>query len=123
MPKSSGDIMNKMIIVAFSKRTQKKTVRFLCRRFRHVAPIVSKDDTWIMYQFVRRGVVEKIPLQLRDLNILAKHGWKFISVSCNTEYLHIDMRARTCVQMTKRAIGLNAKMIQTPYALYKKLSA
>lgn len=111
-----------MIIVAFSNKTSKFIPNILCRKFKHVAPIVPHNNKLIMYQFVTRGYVKKMVLQIRDIQILRAHGWKFIYVDGAT--MPVDFNpyaAYTCVDLAKRAIGIHNWQIQTPLALYKRL--
>ena len=111
-----------MIIVAFSDKTSKILPRMFCGKWKHVAPIVATQDNLIMYQFVRRGHIEKIKLKMRDIKILNEHGWRFVYLSCALPHDFNPTTARTCVEMTKRAIGLSNRYIQTPGALFQHLS-
>lgn len=110
-----------MIIIAFSNKTSKIFPRIFCGKLKHVAPIIINNNRMIMMQFVRPGVIYKIPLKMRDINILAQYGWKFIYL--NTEYRCAKRLpyAITCVQFVKKIINLSDWRIQTPCALYKKL--
>ena len=112
-----------MIIIGFSDKTSKILPRIFCRRFRHVAVIVPNVGGLILYQFVRRGNIVKIPLQMRDIKILRVHGWRFFYLPCALPHDFDNVRAFTCVQMAKVAIRLRAICVQTPDALYKKLKA
>ena len=73
-----------------------------------------------MYQFVRPGTVEKIPLRKRDIALLGAHGWRFVYVPCELPR-NFPCPAFTCVGMAKRAIGLHAPMVMTPDALYRRI--
>ena len=112
-----------MIIIAFSENTSKVLPRILCRRFRHCAPIICNRNNLIMYQFVCRNKIEQIALRTRDIAILRAHGWHFIyiptDIQLNPDYL---LHAYSCVDLSKRAIGIKSVFIQTPYALYKYLT-
>lgn len=111
-----------MIIIAFSNRTSKFIPNILCKKFKHVAPIVPRDNTLIMYQFVRHGHIEQIKLHMRDIKVLKAHGWDFLYMDgASLPHDFNPYRARTCVDLTKRAIGLKDWHIQTPLALYKNL--
>ena len=110
-----------MIIIAFAPRTSKLLPRILCRRFKHTAPIIVQKNKLVMYQFVSRTQIAKIPLQMRDIKILGMYGWDFITLHIRPQNAPKNTHARTCVQMTKHIIGLRAPFIQTPYALYKKI--
>ena len=112
-----------MIIIAFSNKTSKVIPHILCRKYKHVAPIVPSGNELTMYQFVNYRHVEKIKLNMRDIKILKAHGWEFIYI--NGIALPHDFNpyhTRTCVDLTKRAIGLKNLRIQTPSALYKNLT-
>lgn len=112
-----------MIIIAFSNKTSRTVPNILCRRFKHVAPIVPHGNKLIMYQFVSYGHVEKIILRMRDIQILKAHGWFFIYIDgALPPYDFAPYLARTCVDLTKRAINMNNWRIQTPLGLYKKLT-
>lgn len=110
-----------MIIMGFTGRTSKILPRFFCGRFRHCAPIVVCDNgQMILYQFVRRGNVQKINLRRRDIRILSAHGWVFVYLQLPPPHDFNGCGAWTCVQLSKHAIGMQNRYIQTPDALYKK---
>ena len=111
-----------MIIIGFSNKTSKIIPRLVCRKFKHVAPIVPDKNKLVMYQFVHRKKIEKIVLKYRDLEILKKYGWKFICIEPDVKNNFEDMRAFSCVQFTKKAIGIKNPTIQTPWGLYKKIN-
>ena len=111
-----------MIIIAFSKNTSKILPRMLCRRFRHCAPIICNGHDLVLHHFIRHNHIEQIHINPRDIEILRTHGWEFIYVSPTINTNHFDyMRAYSCVDLSKRAIGLKSIFIQTPYGLYKHL--
>lgn len=110
-----------MIIIAFSNKTSKIFPRIFCGKLKHVAPIIINNNRMIMMQFVRPGVIHKIHLKMRDINILAKHGWKFVYINSKYTDIHNLPYPITCVQITKKIIQLSDWRIQTPCALYKKL--
>ena len=111
-----------MIILAFSNKTSKKIPQIVCRKYKHVAPIIPNDNKLIMYQFVKSGHVEKIQIHARDLKILQTHGWDFVYLDgCCLPHDFDAKAALTCVQMTKQIIKMRNIFIQTPFALYKKL--
>ena len=112
-----------MIIIAFSNKTSQFIPNILCRKLKHVAPIVPHNNKLIMYQFVKRGCVEKINLRVRDIKILGAHGWKFVYIDGITPPHNFNpYTARTCVDLSKRAIGIRDWRIKTPQRLYKALS-
>lgn len=110
-----------MIIIGFTAHTSKILPRVLCRHFRHCAVIVPAGEGLVMHQFVHRGSVVKIKMRVRDMAILRAHGWRFIFMPIDIHGAFDAMRARTCVDLAKRAIGMHAWHIQTPYGLYKKI--
>ena len=76
-----------------------------------------------MYQFIKPGCIEQIKLKLRDIQILKSNGWEFIYIDGVTPPHDFDtVNAYTCVGLTKYAIGMKNWRIQTPLALYRKLS-
>ncbi len=111
-----------MIIVGFTHQTSKTLPRLLCRNFRHCAPVVPSmmggEKPFVMYQFVRRGIIAQIPLNMRDMNLLRKYGWQFV---------HVDtapccaQKGLTCVQFTKRVCGIKSARLQRPDALWREL--
>lgn len=110
-----------MIIIAFSDKTSKILPRLICRKFKHVAPIAVHNDKLVMYQFVRRNICVKVHLRMKDIKILNKNGWRFIYLTGDVPPNFNTKNVRTCVELTKRAIGLESRLIQTPNALYKYL--
>ncbi|MDW2995787.1 MAG: hypothetical protein R8M71_02385 [Alphaproteobacteria bacterium] len=110
-----------MIIIAFSDRTSKILPRILCHGMKHVAPIGVYQDKLIMYQFIKPGKINQIRLSMRDLQILQRHGWRFIYLTGDLAYNFNNTNAKTCVQLSKHAIGIKNIYIQTPNSLYKHL--
>jgi len=112
-----------MIIIAFSENTSKILPRIICRRFRHCAPIICNRNNLIMYQFIRHNKIEQINLRTRDIAILRAHDWHFVyipsDIQLHTNYL---LNAYSCVDLSKRAVGIKSIFIQTPTALYKYLT-
>lgn len=111
-----------MIIIGFTAHTSKIIPRILCRRFRHCAVIVPNNrGCLVMYQFVHHGRIAQIQMRVRDLEILRMHGWRFVSMPLDLPVSFNELDAHTCVDLAKRAIGIHAWHIQTPYGLYKKI--
>lgn len=111
-----------MIIIAFSNKTSKILPRIFCRRFRHCAPIFRDGSKLVMYQFTNIHNIIKIELQNRDIAILREHGWRFIYIPTDIPHDFNPMSAYSCVDLSKRALGINNPFIQTPYALYKHIA-
>lgn len=110
-----------MIIMAFSNKTSKILPRIFCGALKHVAPVVARGDKLMLYQFVRHGKIVKIPLLVRDIEILKAHGWRFVYLQRTLPQSVNLRRAYTCVQLAKSMIGMHNIFIQTPGALYRKL--
>ena len=110
-----------MIIIAFSRTTSKLLPRIFCRQFRHCAPILREGNELVMYQFTHAHNITKIHLQNRDISILRAHGWQFIYIPIDAPYDFNLIHAYSCVDLSKRAIGIHNIFIQTPYALYKHI--
>ena len=110
-----------MIIITFCNKTSKLLPRLLCKNLKHTAPIGVYQDKLVLYQFVKSGVTEKIHLNMRDLQILQQHGWRFIYLTGNLPYDFCNKKVHTCVQLSKAAIGIKNLRIQTPNSLYKYL--
>ena len=110
-----------MIIVAFADKTSKQLPRIICRKIKHVAPISVHNDKIIMYQFTHSKNIRPIVLQMRDLQILQKYGWRYVYINGTLRNNFAKQKAKTCVGFTKNAIGVHNWKIQTPYALYKYL--
>ena len=113
-----------MIFIGFSVVSHKLSAKILCKHFRHCAPIIINNGKCVMYQFVDKNNIAKIPLKLRDIKILEHHGWKFIKYDgkfARTDVLKQKGIIITCVQFTKHFCGINKKTIQTPDALFRFL--
>jgi hypothetical protein len=110
-----------MIIVAFTNKTSKILPKLLCRKYKHVAPVLVDKKSMTLIQFVHRKRIVKIKLTWRDIQILKQHGWNFLYLNASTTR-QINQSAWTCVQMVKNLLGITNINIQTPYALYKYLS-
>lgn len=113
-----------MIIIAFSGKTSKILPRVLCRRFRHCAPIIPTPDIagqMIMYQFIRHGKIAQITLNMRDIKILAAHGWQFVYLPGDAPNM-ATVRAWSCVGLSKHAARIHNRRILTPNGLYRFLT-
>ena len=112
-----------MICIGFSTKTHKLFAKILCKKYRHVAPILIKKDKCVIYQFVRFNKVVPIPIKKRDLRILQQHGWKFVKYACKFDPKRaIKSKPINCVQWTKHACGIKNMAIQTPDALLKYIT-
>lgn len=111
-----------MMIIAFSTKTSKILPRIFCGRLKHVAPIVIDDDKIVLYQFVQMGKIVQIPIQARDINILAAHGWQFVYLTRTSPQSIDGKRIYTCVHLAKTMIGIKCARIQTPNRLYKEIA-
>ena len=113
-----------MIIIAVSSKTNKTIPKLICGKWKHVAPIIINKDQLTLYQFTRPyRRVTPIKLQWRDIRILEQHGWQFITTPYSPPRVDIgQIRAVTCVEFTKRTIGIKDFSIQTPNQMVKKLS-
>ncbi len=109
-----------MIIIGFSRKTSKLFPKLFCRKYKHCAPIlINKNNEYIMLQFIKKNHIKKIILTLDSLKLLRNAGWEFINIYNIKSYNY--KKSKTCVDLTKKVIGLYAPFIQTPYKLYKKL--
>ncbi len=110
-----------MIIIAFAPKSSKVLPNIFCKNFKHCAVLVPRGHNFTMYQFSSHKNVAKIDIRLRDLRLLCAHGWCFVYVPGDVRTTFNPHRAWTCVDMSKRAIGMHAPFIWSPDALYKKL--
>lgn len=114
-----------MIIIAFAQNTSKLLPKITCRHFRHCAPIVPTSKpgkNLVMYQFIHKRHIEQIPINMRDIKLLRAHGWQFVYIPRDLPHQFNPNDAYSCVDLSKRAIGLNARTIWRPDALYKYLN-
>ncbi len=112
-----------MIYIGFSTKTNKLCAKILCKKYRHVAPILITKNKCIMYQFVRFNKVVLIPIKKRDLTVLQQYGWKFVKYACKfAPECAIKSKPINCVQFTKRACGIKNIKIQMPDSLLKHIT-
>ncbi len=110
-----------MIIIAFAPKSSKVLPNLFCKNFKHCAVIVRQKNGFIMYQFSSHKNVTELSLRMRDIRLLGAHGWRFVYVPTDIDSNFNPHDAWTCVDMTKRAIGMRAPFIWSPDALYRKL--
>ena len=67
-----------MIIIAFSDKTSKILPKILCGKIKHCAPISVHNNTLVMHQFISHNNIVKIKLNMRDIRILQRYGWRFV---------------------------------------------
>lgn len=109
-----------MVYIGFSPKTHKTYAQILCKNFKHVAPVLVSNNKCVIYQFVHLNKIVLISIKRRDLQILAKYGWKFIKYNCKfTPERAIKTKPLNCVQFTKRACRIKNIHIQTPDALFE----
>ena len=75
------------------------------------------DRLFVPVSKVKQDV--KAILNKLGLKLLLNAGWDFITLKADRP--NKMKKAKTCVNFTKKFIGMKAPFIQTPYALYKKL--
>lgn len=113
-----------MIYIGFSTKSHKLYTRVLCHHFRHVAPVLIKDNNYIVYQFTAPKKISLIILKFRDLKILESYGWKFIKYDCKFDLQSaLKTKSITCVQFTKHVCKIKNILIQTPDALFEYLQS
>ena len=112
-----------MIIIAFSNKTSKILPKIFCRHFRHCAPIVCTGGKLVMYQFTNIRNISEIYLNNRDISILHAYGWRFVYIPVDIQNDFDPMRAYSCVDLSKRALGIHNICIQTPTALYEHIAS
>ena len=110
-----------MVIIAFSDKTSKIIPRIACHKFKHCAPIIPCGPDMIMYQFTAPGHVTKIKINMNGIRRLRRNGWHFIYLPCDTPQYFAECNALTCVDLTKRALGIHKPWIWRPDGLYKYL--
>ncbi|MCL2538411.1 MAG: hypothetical protein FWF34_01145 [Alphaproteobacteria bacterium] len=116
--------MNKNIIIAFTRNTNKKSAQIFCRNFRHCCVLLPSSKKYILVQIGIDGV-RLIPVGAREMNAMKKNGWVFVGAN---NYLPQSMAKKlsplqllTCVGFAKRALGIRNPFILTPDQLYKKI--
>ena len=107
-----------MLYIGFSVYSHKTHAQIFCHKYKHCAPIVIHGTNITIYQFVRINKIVKINIKKQDLDILKKHGWKFIKYSNQIPKIN-KTHYLTCVQFTKQACGIKNIKIQTPDALLR----
>lgn len=109
--------------IGFSTKTHKILARIICHKYKHCAPIKSSNNNVTIYQFIKPHKIIAIPIKKRDLDILEHHGWKFVRYKAKIDPRSaLKIRAITCVQFTKRALGIKKTAIQTPDDLLKYIT-
>ena len=112
-----------MIYIGFSTKTHKLSGQILCRHFRHCAPIIKIDNTYVLYQFTCMNKIARINIKYRDIKILELYGWEFIKYNGAISPEHaLKSNCITCVQFTKCFCNINKITIQTPDALFTFLN-
>lgn len=110
-----------MVIIAFSEKTSKFIPKFVCRKFKHCAPIIPNGRTMTMFQFTAPGQITKIEITMQGIRKLGACGWRFVYVPCDAPAVFDTSGAISCVNLSKRALRIKAPLIQTPDGLYKYL--
>lgn len=111
-----------MIYIGFSERSHKFLASVLCKQYKHCAPIIKKQNKYVLYQFTNTHKISFITLSKRDLNILEQYGWVFVKYNHKIDlYNAMHTKSFTCVQFTKKLCGIKDIRIQTPDSLLKHI--
>jgi hypothetical protein len=140
--------MKNELIIAFTRKTNKRTARIFCRNFRHCCVIfpIGRDalparpnrTAWqavpANYILVQIGCdgVRLIPVGMRELRRMKRQGWEMLKVERgklkvemeNFQYFNFQLSTfnfLSCVGFAKRAMGIRDPFIWTPDQLYKKI--
>lgn len=110
---------------AFSGRSMVWWTRFLSPGFRHCLAVIDDGRRWVVIEplttrtevrRIDRALVPDLPQRLAALGLI------LVPVRARPARRPPTRRPRTCVEVVKRALGLDAPLILTPRQLYRRLA-
>jgi len=108
----------------FSGRTVVWWTRFLSPGFRHCLAVVDEGRRWLVVdplttrtevRRIDRATVPDLPRRLEALGLIV------VPVRARPARRPLPRRPRTCVEVVKRALGIDAPLVVTPRQLHRRL--
>jgi hypothetical protein len=110
------------VLIAYTDRTQFRSLRFLKRGFRHCLTLRQVGDWWILID----GLSNQVALSVMDvrglaayLRLLCRHGFRVQTAWTNpSPPKRYTLMPGTCVEIAKRVMGIVSWRIWTPHQLF-----
>lgn len=108
--------------VGFGGEARYWWMRFLKKNFYHCFLILGNGYEWILIDSLAH-FTDMIMLKNVDIKkAMASHGYELVRTTpCIPEYTRAVFMPLTCVETTKRFLGIKNCFILTPYQLFKFL--
>lgn len=112
-------------LVVFSGQTELRLLRFLRRGFRHCFAAFRDGDRWLTFDPLSHRTEIRTQTVPADFDLAAYYRAQGLTV-LPVRLPPVPARAAplrpfTCVEATKRALGLHAPWVFTPWQLYRYL--
>ena len=115
----------KEALVVFSGQTEFRLLRVLRCGFRHCFVALCDGERWITYDPLSHRteiLVQTVPADFDLPGYYARQGLTALTVRLAPVPARMaPWRPFTCVEATKRAIGMHAPWVLTPWQLYRRL--
>lgn len=110
------------VLIAYSDRTQFRSLRFLKRGFRHCLTLRQIGDCWVLVD----GLSNQLVLSVMDtrglvayLHLLCRDGWRVQVTWTNANPpARFTLMPGTCVEIAKRVLGIVSWRVWTPHQLF-----
>ncbi len=114
--------------VVFSGKTDIGWLRILKRGFRHCFVLLNDGTRWVSIDplagFTDVHIYHDIKAEFNLPEILQLNGYDVLQANLNHKHTKpAPLMAFTCVESTKRILGIHSWFIVTPWQLYRHLKA
>ena len=114
-------------LVVFTGEAEMRWLRLLKPGFRHCFVLLRRGGVWVELQplahCLRVSAGGGDPAGEAFFSLAAARGWTVIPARCRAPAPRLaPIRPLTCVEVVKRALGLRAPGVWTPWSLYRALT-
>ena len=116
--------MTTKALVIFSGQTDFCWQRFLRPGYRHCGVLVECGRYWLIIEPLSTHLhLKLLPFSNSDVpSILRRRGLEVVETTVNRDRRPVVVPGLlTCVEVVKRALGMNAPLVQTPWQLREKI--
>lgn len=122
--KSESQTPGRTIWVAFTGQTDMPCLRVLKPGFRHCFAVIREGDRWIALDPLANRMDVSVHSAANGFDMprwLRSRGLTVIEARTENHARPAPLMPLTCVEAVKRILGLRARMILTPWQLYRHL--
>ena len=113
------------IWIGFSRDTEVKSLKLLCRHFRHCFATIKTPQGWVLVDplscFLELSIFSNDP-QFDVPGYLTRQGYTVVQAYPQRLYTPAPLAFISCVGVLKRFLGIRKRLLLTPDQLFKYLT-